>query len=37
MERSMIGVTLRDRKRNSWIRAKTGVIDIAVKIAKLKW
>ena len=37
MERSMIGVTLRDRKRNSWIRAKTGVIDIAAKIAKLKW
>ena len=28
MERIMLGITLRDHKRNSWIRHQTGVNDI---------
>ncbi|KAI8514232.1 Neurotrypsin [Branchiostoma belcheri] len=39
MERIMLGITLRDRKRNSWIRLQTGVTDIitAVNTAKHRW
>ena len=28
MERIMLGITLRDRKHNTWIRQQTGVADI---------
>ena len=28
MERNMLGITLRDYKRNTWIRHQTGVNDI---------
>uniref|UniRef100_A0A224YWQ9 Endonuclease-reverse transcriptase n=1 Tax=Rhipicephalus zambeziensis TaxID=60191 RepID=A0A224YWQ9_9ACAR len=37
MERKMIGVTLRDRKRAEWVREQTGVKDIIVEIKKKKW
>jgi len=38
-ERIMLGITLRDRKRNTWIRAETGVSDITntIKKAKHRW
>ena len=34
MERIMLGITLRDHKRNSWIRHQTGVNDIIDVIKK---
>ena len=37
MERTMLGITRRDRKRNSWIREKTGVRCVLRTAAKLKW
>ena len=39
MERIMLGITLRDRKQNTWIRQETGVSDIinAIREAKHKW
>jgi hypothetical protein len=37
MERAMLGISLRDRKRNEWIRRKTGVTDVIRKIKSLKW
>ena len=37
MERKMIGVTLRDRTRASWIREQTKVEDILMTIKKKKW
>ncbi|KAI8435808.1 hypothetical protein MSG28_004034 [Choristoneura fumiferana] len=37
MERTMLGVSLRDRIRNDDIRSRTKVTDIARRIAKLKW
>ena len=37
MERCMLGITRRDRKRNIWVRMKTGVTDIIEKIKSLKW
>ena len=37
MERSMLDLTLRDRIRNEEIRRRTGVEDVIVRIAKLKW
>ncbi|CAH2217639.1 jg24 [Pararge aegeria aegeria] len=37
MERVMLGVCLRDRISNVEIRRRTGVTDIAQRIAKLKW
>ena len=39
MERTMLGITLRDRKRNTWIRQETGVSDIikAIRKAKHRW
>ena len=39
MKRIMLGITPRDRKRNTWIRQETGVIDIinAIRKAKHRW
>ena len=39
MERIMLGIILRDRKRNTWIRQETGVSDIinAIRNAKHRW
>ena len=37
MERSMLGLTLRDRVRNEEIRRRTGVTDVIERIAWLKW
>lgn len=37
MERSMLGVKLRDRKTNEWIRSKTKVKDAGEHAARLKW
>ena len=36
MERIMLGITLPDRKRNTWIRQETGVSDIIKVIRKAK-
>ena len=33
----MLGITRRDRKRNAWVREKTGVTDIIDKVKSLKW
>ncbi|XP_069989510.1 uncharacterized protein [Penaeus vannamei] len=37
MERSMVGINLRDRKRATWIREQTKVEDIIGSIKKKKW
>ncbi|MCL1440826.1 hypothetical protein, partial [Enterobacter hormaechei] len=37
MERKMIGVTLRDKKRAEWVREQTGVKDTLVEIKRKKW
>jgi len=37
MERCMLGITRRDRKRNTWVRKMTGVTDILGKVRSLKW
>ncbi len=37
MERRMLGITWRDRKRASWIREQTKVEDILMTIKKKKW
>ncbi|CAG9831296.1 unnamed protein product [Diabrotica balteata] len=37
MERSMLGITLRDRITNEDIRTRTRVTDIIEKIARLNW
>ena len=37
IERKMVGVTLRDRKTNKWLRNQSKVADISKRIAKLKW
>ena len=37
MERSLVGVNKRDRVRNTDLRKRTGTIDVAYKIKKLKW
>jgi hypothetical protein len=37
MERSMLGVTLRDRMTNQWIRQQTKVVDVMERTASLKW
>ena len=36
MQRIMLGITFRDRKRNTWIRQETGVSDIINAIRKAK-
>lgn len=37
MERAMLGVSLRDRIRNTEIRRRTKLTDIAQRVASLKW
>lgn len=37
IERKILGVTLRDHKTNTWIRARTGVEDVITRVASLKW
>ena len=37
MERSILGVKLTDRVRNTTLRSKTQIVDVAIKAAKLKW
>lgn len=37
MERSMLGITLRDRMSNEDLRRRTRVTDVIIRIAKLKW
>jgi hypothetical protein len=37
MERAMLGVSLRDRIRNTEIRKRTQVTDVIQRIASLKW
>ena len=37
MERAMLGVSLRDKKTNEWIRQQTKVQDVMERIASLKW
>jgi endonuclease/exonuclease/phosphatase family metal-dependent hydrolase len=37
MERCMLGITLRDKKSNEWIRQQTKVVDVMQRIASLKW
>ena len=39
MERFMLGITLQDQKRNSWIRSQRGVTDIidCIRSSKLRW
>lgn len=37
MERSMLGIKKQDRKRNTFIRSKTRIVDILTKIDQLKW
>ncbi|KAI5737947.1 hypothetical protein M8J77_001036 [Diaphorina citri] len=37
MERSMLGITRRDRKRITWIRSQTKVMDIVERIKRMKW
>lgn len=37
MERKMLVILLQDRKTNEWIRWNTKVINIAERVARLKW
>ena len=37
MERIMLGIILRDRKRNTWIRQETGDIINAIRKVKHRW
>ena len=39
MDRIMLGITLRDRKQNTWIRQETGVSGIfnAIRKEKYNW
>ena len=37
MERAMLGISVRDRKRSTWIREKTKVKDIIQVVKQLKW
>ena len=37
MERAMLKITRRDRKKNDWIRERTGVKDVLELAARLKW
>ena len=36
-EWAMLGITMRDRHRLTWIRAKAGVKDIVQAVKKQKW
>ncbi|CAG9836189.1 unnamed protein product [Diabrotica balteata] len=37
MERAMLGISVKDKKTNTWIRQKTKVTDVVQKSIKLKW
>ena len=37
MERSMLGISLRDKYTNQWIRQQTKIVDVMERIASLKW
>jgi hypothetical protein len=37
MERIMLGITLKDKKRNTWIRQQTKITDALTYIKKSKW
>ncbi|RVE53061.1 hypothetical protein evm_002359 [Chilo suppressalis] len=37
LERKLVGITLRDRKTNTWLRKQSGVTDAVKHIASLKW
>jgi len=37
MERNMLGITLRHKMTNKWIRQQTKVVDVMERIASLKW
>merc|ERR1711942_423048 len=37
MERAMLGITLRDTKRSTWIREKSNVKDIIQVVKQQKW
>ena len=37
MERIMLGITLRDHKRNTWIRHRTGVNDIIKTLSRREY
>jgi len=37
MERRLLGISLKDRKTNEWIRSKTKVMDITTRVSTLKW
>src|ERR1700744_4222155 len=37
MERSMLGISLRDKMTNQWIRQQTKVVDVMERMASLKW
>jgi hypothetical protein len=36
MERCMLGITRRDRKRNTWVRSMIKVADIAVRVKRMR-
>lgn len=33
----MVGVALKDRKRNDWLREHINVTDVIERVAKLEW
>lgn len=37
VERKLVGVTLRDRKTNEWLRQQSKVTDVTKRVAHLKW
>ncbi|CAG9834022.1 unnamed protein product [Diabrotica balteata] len=37
MERQMLGISLKDRKRNQWIRTRTKTVDAIEQAVKLIW
>jgi hypothetical protein len=37
MERSMLGITLKDRKKNNWIRGQTNIQDAITYLKNSKW
>ena len=37
MERYMMGLTRRDKKRSTWVRSQTKVKDILATVQSLKW
>lgn len=37
MERAILGILMRNRKRNEWIRHKTGMTDVIHRVKSTKW